>query len=136
MCFPYIITPFFFFISFFFFFLMIRLPPRSTQRSTLFPYTTLFRSTQILKHALDLLGELLHSRRGEYLHVRLRRRHFDFDLSVVELALAQFLAELLPCRRFSLADGVRHRLGTVRHEGARPAGRREQYVEDPQETAR
>src|SRR6187431_3687131 len=29
---------------FFFFFLMIRRPPRSTQQSTLFPYTTLFRS--------------------------------------------------------------------------------------------
>src|SRR6187431_3146877 len=28
-----------------FFFLMIRRPPRSTQQSTLFPYTTLFRST-------------------------------------------------------------------------------------------
>src|SRR5213592_5149991 len=27
-----------------FFFLIIRPPPRSTQRSTLFPYTTLFRS--------------------------------------------------------------------------------------------
>ena len=26
------------------FFLMIRRPPRSTQRATLFPYTTLFRS--------------------------------------------------------------------------------------------
>src|SRR5881227_4318641 len=29
---------------FLFFFLMIRRPPRSTQQSTLFPYTTLFRS--------------------------------------------------------------------------------------------
>src|SRR5213079_3055671 len=29
----------------FFFFLMIRRPPRSTQQPTLFPYTTLFRST-------------------------------------------------------------------------------------------
>src|SRR6059036_389298 len=29
---------------FFFFFLMIRRPPRSTQPTTLFPYTTLFRS--------------------------------------------------------------------------------------------
>src|SRR5881409_4027537 len=28
----------------FFFFLMIRLPPRSTRETTLFPYTTLFRS--------------------------------------------------------------------------------------------
>src|SRR6188472_4667673 len=29
---------------FFFFFLMIRRPPRSTRETTLFPYTTLFRS--------------------------------------------------------------------------------------------
>src|SRR5881394_4369103 len=32
-------------ISFFFFFLMIRRPPRSTLDGTLFPYTTLFRSS-------------------------------------------------------------------------------------------
>src|SRR6184192_4826109 len=31
------------FILVFFFFLMIRRPPRSTRRLTLFPYTTLFR---------------------------------------------------------------------------------------------
>src|SRR5213592_5182672 len=31
-------------LIFIFFFLLIRPPPRSTQRSTLFPYTTLFRS--------------------------------------------------------------------------------------------
>src|SRR2546429_6242374 len=38
---------------FFFFFLMIRRPPRST----LFPYTTLFRSTVTdLAHALEILG--------------------------------------------------------------------------------
>src|SRR3546814_19592469 len=42
---------FFFFIVllillfFFFFFLMIRRPPRSTRTDTLFPYTTLFRSS-------------------------------------------------------------------------------------------
>src|SRR3546814_3303778 len=30
----------------FFFFLMIRRPPRSTRTDTLFPYTTLFRSSQ------------------------------------------------------------------------------------------
>src|SRR5213592_1806613 len=41
-----IIYIFLFFI--FFFFLMIRRPPRSTQRSTLFPYTTLFRSVAVL----------------------------------------------------------------------------------------
>src|SRR3546814_15111671 len=31
----------------FFFFLMIRRPPRSTRTDTLFPYTTLFRSTGV-----------------------------------------------------------------------------------------
>src|SRR5881227_3855924 len=34
-----------------FFFLMIRRPPRSTQQSTLFPYTTLFRSPGRQVHA-------------------------------------------------------------------------------------
>src|SRR3546814_15232041 len=33
-------------LVFIFFFLMIRLPPRSTRTDTLFPYTTLFRSTR------------------------------------------------------------------------------------------
>src|SRR3546814_17928920 len=33
------------FLLFFVFFLMIRRPPRSTRTDTLFPYTTLFRST-------------------------------------------------------------------------------------------
>src|SRR3546814_11541856 len=37
------------FISCFIFFLMIRRPPRSTRTDTLFPYTTLFRSTLIPK---------------------------------------------------------------------------------------
>src|SRR3546814_13527911 len=32
-------------ISMYFFFLMIRRPPRSTRTDTLFPYTTLFRSS-------------------------------------------------------------------------------------------
>src|SRR4030042_5208473 len=40
--------------SFFCFFLMIRRPPRST----LFPYTTLFRSTRIRERGLDVLIEL------------------------------------------------------------------------------
>src|SRR3546814_13479741 len=39
---PYCMT---YFLSVFFF-LMIRRPPRSTRTDTLFPYTTLFRSTQ------------------------------------------------------------------------------------------
>src|SRR3546814_3145572 len=37
---------------FFFFFLMIRRPPRSTRTDTLFPYTTLFRSTRAVQTGL------------------------------------------------------------------------------------
>src|SRR3546814_14195194 len=44
---------------FFFFFLMIRRPPRSTRTDTLFPYTTLFRSSAprrrlAFKHAISV----------------------------------------------------------------------------------
>src|SRR5258708_14819328 len=45
---------------FFFFFLMIRRPPRST----LFPYTTLFRSRRVLHHAMWIVTER-HARVGQ-----------------------------------------------------------------------
>src|SRR2546422_11731552 len=48
---------FFLFYSFFFFFLMIRRPPRST----LFPYTTLFRSHVVVERlVLDVQAVLEH----------------------------------------------------------------------------
>src|SRR5881409_4187883 len=37
----------------FFFFLMIRRPPRSTRETTLFPYTTLFRSPGIARSLVN-----------------------------------------------------------------------------------
>src|SRR6187401_3678265 len=40
-------------LSPFFFFLMLRQPPRSTQPTTLFPYTTLFRSPGRARQASD-----------------------------------------------------------------------------------
>src|SRR3546814_18365434 len=40
-------------IVFFFFFLMIRRPPRATRTDTLFPYTTLFRSVDIIPRFRD-----------------------------------------------------------------------------------
>src|SRR3546814_15588606 len=42
-----------------FFFLMIRRPPRSTRTDTLFPYTTLFRSSQGNKLRLTTAAEAL-----------------------------------------------------------------------------
>src|SRR3546814_16166962 len=41
-----------------FFFLMIRRPPRSTRTDTLFPYTTLFRSTSDLRRLASELMRL------------------------------------------------------------------------------
>src|SRR3546814_5394492 len=35
------------------FFFMLRLPPRSTRTDTLFPYTTLFRSSDVLRRRLS-----------------------------------------------------------------------------------
>src|ERR1022692_2389041 len=52
-----------FYSSFFIFFVMIRLPPRST----LFPYTTLFRSNHIFRHLCRekrLVSWRMHSRGG------------------------------------------------------------------------
>src|SRR5213079_3665657 len=45
-CFVFFVCFLCLFVFFFFFFLMIRRPPRSTQQPTLFPYTTLFRSSR------------------------------------------------------------------------------------------
>src|SRR5688572_32951595 len=49
-----IMTPLLLTLFFFIFFLMIRRPPRST----LFPYTTLFRSLQVLREPVDLAAAL------------------------------------------------------------------------------
>src|SRR2546422_8532870 len=56
------------FILYFFFFLMIRRPPRST----LFPYTTLFRSDQ-LRQILDRVDVVMRRRRDQR-HARHRMR--------------------------------------------------------------
>src|SRR3546814_14041808 len=47
----------------YFFFLMIRRPPRSTRTDTLFPYTTLFRSSRAAK-LRDELTRLTRLRQG------------------------------------------------------------------------
>src|SRR3546814_8066811 len=44
------------FLLFVFFFLMIRRPPRSTRTDTLFPYTTLFRSSRLRAGASTAAG--------------------------------------------------------------------------------
>src|SRR3546814_19477208 len=51
-------------VSFVFFFVMIRRPPRSTRTDTLFPYTTLFRSSShavapAMRHGVSGLEHLV-----------------------------------------------------------------------------
>src|SRR5438132_678482 len=82
------------------------------------------RAAEILEHALYLLGQLLHAGRGEYLHVRLLGLDLDLDVPVVQLALAQLLAESLLRRRVFVAAGFRRKAGPARVERAADAGAR------------
>src|SRR5215468_11356084 len=93
-------------LSFFFFFLMIRRPPRST----LFPYTTLFRSFGVapyfvlaLRHPLDVAASLkdrkstrlnsshitisyavfcLQKKKTQYYHQAVNQTHSQADLTI------------------------------------------------------
>src|SRR3546814_12907561 len=64
---------------------MIRRPPRSTRTDTLFPYTTLFRSAQILEVAVEPRGRAL----ARFLD-RMRRK-FDRDAARVADPVAHAL---------------------------------------------
>src|SRR3546814_14412444 len=85
-------------IFIFIFFLMIRRPPRSTRTDTLFPYTTLFRSTLdqatqtlasfqgVASKADDLLGS-----EGSSLAVQLRSEEHTSELqSLMRISYAVF----------------------------------------------
>src|SRR3546814_1843422 len=66
-----------------FFFLMIRRPPRSTRTDTLFPYTTLFRSHEVVRFqrraALDADGVVDPAEEFDMRAVRLARPVADPD---------------------------------------------------------
>src|SRR5438067_13493561 len=64
----------------FFFFLMIRRPPRST----LFPYTTLFRSLDMpgMVHAKVLFARRPHARVGDRKSTRLNSSHVSISYAV------------------------------------------------------
>src|SRR3546814_5427942 len=64
-------------VPFFFFFLMIRRPPRSTRTDTLFPYTTLFRSSGVegaVQGARQLNADGVHRRTRDLQPSRKDRR--------------------------------------------------------------
>ncbi len=62
-----------------------------------FEFARFFTSTpHILKHSLNLLGQIFHTGRSHDLHLRRHGGHFDFDFFVVKFTFAQHLAEFLP----------------------------------------
>src|SRR3546814_5795541 len=69
----------------FFFFLMIRRPPRSTRTDTLFPYTTLFRSQDVI----ELFGGMARGggkdRRGQFRQVA----HAGIDDGATQVGAAE-----------------------------------------------
>src|SRR5438445_13215208 len=81
LCFPFLSYLFFFFI---FFFLMIRRPPRST----LFPYTTLFRS-----HLLEGFPFIQEPPSGD-LQERVLIRHHDYDQCFQSVQLLQWNSQV------------------------------------------
>src|SRR5256885_10921994 len=92
------------FVVTFFFFLMIRRPPRST----LFPYTTLFRSKPSVEQLQDVLKELSARDKGAARAVRERldeiRRTKDQEKIAVEWA--EKAQALLVASPFNAADAI------------------------------
>src|SRR3712207_9328925 len=70
--------------SFFFFFLMIRRPPRST----LFPYTTLFRSLERCFFAV-IVGEVVNQGSNRVVEQRELYRHLSLPFSLFDLPNAR-----------------------------------------------
>src|SRR5260221_7606854 len=81
-------------INFFFFFLMIRRPPRST----LFPYTTLFRSAgvQLCADAIEFVFDIYCSRRRDRKSTRLNSSHTVISYAVFCLKKKKNVAILSP----------------------------------------
>src|SRR3546814_13975834 len=91
---------------------MIRRPPRSTRTDTLFPYTTLFRSSHKERH----LNELLDGRHRWLPTVERLRPHLPWGL-----VLRQIQALPPPVRSFSERTLVKACRTLVREGYAEPA---------------
>src|SRR3546814_11831302 len=94
-----------------FFFLMIRRPPRSTRTDTLFPYTTLFRSSmQADRAALELL---LDAREGLQVAQRDQNRRLFAGAPLFDQAGMRQLAHHLGARRLGDTDPAPQIIGVA-----------------------
>src|SRR3546814_5764338 len=99
---------------------MIRLPPRSTRTDTLFPYTTLYRSEDVIRKSVARMDEAAialaiptlepRNRHGiEPVDPDLLRRNRDIDITALPEALVHRIAEIAEGRDigpFSHHDAV------------------------------
>src|SRR6187551_4028994 len=90
----------------FFFFLIIRRPPRSTQRTTLFPYTTLFRS-QAMHCSLHGVLQQTPSTQNPDWHWPRSEEHTSELQSLCVISYAAF------CLKQKTPDSRRRRVGCV-----------------------
>src|SRR5437870_7668250 len=99
--------------TFFFFFLVLRLPPRST----LFPYTTLFRSNflgNLSRRPFELFGQLKAHRRRRFAHLELGRAA-EHNLNLRSIPLSDVPAErFAQSIRQCLIHGSSHPMGISR----------------------
>src|SRR3546814_4637015 len=85
-----------------FVFLMIRRPPRSTRTDTLFPYTTLFRSTVVRDPPVAAVGTGLDVPAESGGAAMLDRRH-DLELVQAQMRSEEHTSELQSLMRISYA---------------------------------
>src|SRR3546814_1046136 len=86
---------------------MIRRPPRSTRTDTLFPYTTLFRSSHNVRDDLSLVAAF------SYGTVKLSGQDYQAE------GVPQYMASLFGTKTIALTEDVSMRVGGgVRYNGA------------------
>src|SRR6516162_11082103 len=90
------------FVLFFFFFLMIRRPPRST----LFPYTTLFRSHREGKHRADCSAPPARPRRADRKSTRLNSSHLVISYAV--FCLKKKKKKIRECKEVKKKRKIKH----------------------------
>src|SRR3546814_14047855 len=104
------------FSSLFFFFLMIRRPPRSTRTDTLFPYTTLFRSSdrgQDGQTEGDGVGDRRYLRKGRR---RVRRRQARSEEHTSELQSLMRISYAVFCLKKKKKTNTEKRINTPTHK--------------------
>src|SRR3546814_1601075 len=107
-------------VSLLFFFLMIRRPPRSTRTDTLFPYTTLFRSTTIMDDSYyDVIKKLLEdtSRIEEPRRFEIRSEEHTSELqSLMRISYAVFCLKKKNTKKNTYKlQSLIHKTYAVRH---------------------